>query len=326
MQRSQIAIGGAVLAGGALALYAYTQKQRKNWQPIGVVSKMFIHPIKSCCGTEIQTAVCTQNGLYHDSCNILDRGFVITRADGTFITARAYPLMVKISTQVEDDGGILVLDAPGMEPVEVNVPLNETAAIMCRIWGEEIPGIDCGDEVAKWLQKYLSLDDLRLKYHPNSASVRPLCQRDTYAPLRFQNKNNGNSIYHDFSPYNILSEASILDVAERMEKSGNLNVRNFRPNFLISGCEPHNENDWTHFKVGTAEFKFAKHCHRCTLPNIDTDTGIMRPDQEPLQTMKTFRLCKEEDRKVYGTSPILGVNLGIFKTGTVSVGDVVYAC
>uniref|UniRef100_H2YY34 MOSC domain-containing protein n=1 Tax=Ciona savignyi TaxID=51511 RepID=H2YY34_CIOSA len=314
----------AIAVGGVLAYLAYSRKQRKNWKEIGVVTKVFIHPIKSCDGTEIGSATCTKNGLYYKAGNILDRGFVITHPDGTFITARGYPCMVKISIEVQEDGETMILNAPGMDPVKFKVPLAEKRAIICRIWGEEIPGIDCGDEVATWLQKYISAQGLRLQYHPNTASVRPLCQRDVYSPLRPFNQNNGNSIYHDFSPYNMLSEESIQDVTKRLDKNENFSVKNFRPNFLISGCSPHDENLWTHYKIGSAEFNFAKHW--CMLTTIDMDTGIMRKNEEPLKTLRTFRLCKPEERKIYGNSPILGVNLGITKTGDVSVGDVVYAC
>uniref|UniRef100_H2YY36 MOSC domain-containing protein n=1 Tax=Ciona savignyi TaxID=51511 RepID=H2YY36_CIOSA len=330
MQHSKFAIASGIAVGGVLAYLAYRhlRKQRNNWKKIGVITNVFIHPIKSCDGIEISSATCTQHGLYYNTSNIMDRGFLVTQPDGTGLTANGYPCMVKISIEVQDNGGSLILNAPGMDAIKFKVPVpsKEARALVCRVFGEEVPGIDCGDEVATWLQKYISVPDIRLQYHPNTASVRPLCQRDRYALLRPHNQNNGNPIYHNFAPYNMLSEESLHDVIERLDKNDNFSVKNFRPNFLISGCSPYEENLWTRYKIGSAEFKFAKHCQRGLKTTIDMDTGIMRKNEEPLTTLRTFRLCKPEEKEIYGTSPILGVDLGITKTGSVSVGDVVYAC
>jgi len=42
--------------------------------------------------------------------------------------------------------------------------------------------------------------------------------------------------------------------------------------------------------------------------------------------LRSYRLCKEEDRPTYGTSPLLGVHYGVIKEGRVRVGDAVYVC
>jgi len=42
------------------------------------------------------------------------------------------------------------------------------------------------------------------------------------------------AVYHDCSPCNVLSEASVADLNSRLEKK--VSERNFRPNVLVSGC------------------------------------------------------------------------------------------
>jgi len=43
--------------------------------------------------------------------------------------------------------------------------LKEASCVCYRVWGEAIPGWDCGDNVAAWFSRYLK-EDHRLLYNP----------------------------------------------------------------------------------------------------------------------------------------------------------------
>ena len=58
------------------------------------------------------------------------------------------------------------------------------------------------------------------------------------------------SAFQDLTPYMIASEASLEDVQKRTEKK--IDMRNFRPNIIASGCPPFDEV-CPHFQF-TAEF------------------------------------------------------------------------
>ena len=54
------------------------------------LSRLFIHPVKSMRGIGLTHALADVSGL------AFDRIFMITEADGTFITARQFPQMVRL--------------------------------------------------------------------------------------------------------------------------------------------------------------------------------------------------------------------------------------
>ena len=68
------------------------------------LSRLFIHPVKSMRGIGLSHAYADISGL------AFDRIFMVTETDGTFITARQFPQMVKFIPAPLHDG--LHLTAP----------------------------------------------------------------------------------------------------------------------------------------------------------------------------------------------------------------------
>ena len=66
-----------------------------------------------------------------------------------------------------------------------------------------------------------------------------------------------------------------------------LSIRRFRANFIFSGGEPFQEDDFRAFKIGDIDFIGVKNCARCVLITRDPDTG--EKGKEPLQTLSTYR-------------------------------------
>ncbi len=83
-----------------------------------------------------------------------------------------------------------------------------------------------------------------------------------------------------------------------------------------------------HLRLGASTvLRFSKPCTRCPAVTVNPVTGVMRPDGEPLRTLKSVehRLVKEASRrKVLGTSPIFAVNFSLQTPGDVQVGDGVF--
>ncbi len=85
----------------------------------------------------------------------------------------------------------------------------------------------------------------------------------------------------------------------------------FRPNLVVSGCEPYAEDGWVRVQVGTVPFRVAEPCARCAITTTDHRTGAR--GKEPLRTLATYR-------KV-GGEVLFGRNLIHASLGTVRVGD-----
>lgn len=96
---------------------------------------------------------------------------VYSENDNEFRTARTYPKMVLIDVSVHD-GNYLAVDAPTMRTLYVKIPNKEDnqESVVRLHKGEEIYAIDCGDEAALWLSRYILEKDsgLRLGYHDAS--------------------------------------------------------------------------------------------------------------------------------------------------------------
>ena len=89
-----------------------------------------------------------------------------------------------------------------------------------------------------------------------------------------------------------LLQASLDDLNRRLEHD--LTMRRFRPNLVVSGCDPYAEDNWRRLRIGDLVLRVAKPCSRCIIPTIDPLTG--ERSAEPLRTLMGYR---RRDNKVY---------------------------
>ncbi|XP_069906865.1 mitochondrial amidoxime reducing component 2-like [Oryctolagus cuniculus] len=185
----------------------------------------------------------------------------------------------------------------------------------CRIFGVDIQGRDCGDEVAQWFTNFLKTEALRL------------VQFDTKMKGRTSNKlfpvsvQNYQVAYPDCSPLMILSEASLGDLNMRLEKK--IKMEQFRPNIVVRGCEAYEEDTWDELLIGGVELKKVLACPRCILTTVDPDTGVI-DRKESLETLESYCLCDASEHHIYKSSPLFGMYYSVEKIGSLRVGDSVY--
>ncbi|XP_070624080.1 mitochondrial amidoxime-reducing component 1-like isoform X3 [Bos indicus] len=184
-----------------------------------------------------------------------------------------------------------------------------------RVHGLEIEGRDCGEAAAQWITNFLKTQPYRLVHFEPHMQPRNSHQvEDAFSPT-------DQIPYSDASPFLILSEASLADLNSRLEKK--VKIANFRPNIVISGCGVYAEDSWNELLIGDVELKRVMACSRCILTTVDSDTGVMSR-KEPLETLKSYRLCDPSERKLYGKSPLFGQYFVLENPGTIHVGDPVY--
>jgi uncharacterized protein len=118
--------------------------------------------------------------------------------------------------------------------------------------------------------------------------------------------------FADGFPFLIVSEASLADLNARLPGPP-LPIDRFRPNLVVTGCEPFAEDGWSELRIGAMTFRTAKPCSRCVITTIDQTTG--EPGPEPLRTLARYR--RVDGRVMFGQ------NLVHAGRGTVRVGDAV---
>lgn len=255
------------------------------------IAALWVYPIKSCAGVQVNEALLTETGLE------LDRAWMVVDAQGEFITQRELPRMCLIQPQLKTFD--MVLRAPGMLALHIAL---DKAEQPCRasVWGQDCAAFDMGDIAAQWLTDFLAQD------LPAGAQAKPLrlVRFDPDHP-RASNKKwtQGVEALNQFSdgyPMLVTSQASLDELNTRLATQGHSGVtmQRFRPNIVLTGMDAHDEDRVPTLHITTAEGPVAlalvKPCPRCPIPNIDPLTGV--PSPEVGDTLQSYR----QDARVDG--------------------------
>ncbi|XP_060034447.1 mitochondrial amidoxime reducing component 2 [Erinaceus europaeus] len=306
------ALGLAALVLGTAAWRRARPGRRRRLQQVGTVAQLCIYPVKSCKGVPVSEAECTPMGF---RCGDLqDRFWLVIKEDGHMVTARQEPRMVLVSVTPEQDR--LVLTAPGMDHLIIPTkqpPSNKLHN--CRLFGLDIQGRDCGNEAARWFTDYFKTEAYRLVQFEENMKGRQSWKIFPDFVQKYQ------VAYPDCSPVLIISDASLADLNTRLEKK--VKMEYFRPNIVVTGCKAFEEDTWDELLIGNVEMKKVLACPRCIMTTVDPDTGVI-DRKEPLETLKSYRLCDPSEKPIYKSSPLFGIYYSVEKVGNLKVGDPVY--
>ena len=231
-------------------------------------------PIKSCRGHGLRRATVEPWGLAGD------RRWLVVDDDGTAVTAREYPRMLLIVPALRPDGGLDVA-GPDAPPMSIDVP-SADELVPVRVWSSDLVASLASAAACAWFSKVIGTS-VRLVYlddptrrHPNPAFAGP----------------NDFVSFADAYPLLLASTASfdalngwIAEGARAHE--GPLPIMRFRPNVVVSGGEPWEEDGWRRIRIGDALFRVVKGCDRCTMTMTDPDSA--ERGKEPIATLAKYR-------------------------------------
>ncbi|XP_072314113.1 mitochondrial amidoxime-reducing component 1 [Eucyclogobius newberryi] len=308
-RKAALLVGGAGVALLGLAVgYKYLRKPEQRVR-VGVVSQLLVHPLKSGKALSVALAECVRTGLKFGE--LQDRHWMVVTEDGHMVTGRQEPRMVLITLTCE--GGQVCLNGPNMEELKVPMKNPQNGVIDCRVFGADIQGRDCGNAVSSWLTRYLKAEQtyrlVHFEPHMKARKPEPLFPKDEAVA------------YPDYGPVMLLSEASVKDLSSKLEEE--VTAERFRPNIVISDCEPYDEDSWEEIQIGSVRLKRVMACGRCIFTTVDPETGIISR-KEPLETLKSYRLCDPSEKHLYKMSPLFGQIHSVKKTGILQVGDDVF--
>jgi uncharacterized protein YcbX len=238
------------------------------------VSGIFIYPVKSLAGIQLETVEVDELGLASD------RRFMVVDENGRFLTQRALPKMALIATAISDD--TLTLSARGAG--EIRVHRASDPAVPQRtvsVWRSEgLRAEDCGDPAAAWLSAF---------------SGRQMPPRPRGCPVHRPVKNavgaqaDDRVGFADGFPFLVISEGSLADLNDRLVERGGdaLPMDRFRPNLVVSGCPAFAEDHWARVRVGKIVLRAAGACARCIVTTTNQQTAVR--GVEPLRTLATYR-------------------------------------
>lgn len=258
------------------------------------VASLHIYPIKSLGGFKVNEARLTDRGFEHD------RRWMLVNEGGRFISQREAAAMACLHCSPLENG-FRVTDTRDGDTIELPWVINEGEVTNVTVWDDELIALRAPVEVSAWFCRKLNIH-ASLAFMPDAVrrNVNP-----TYA--------QGLTALTDGFPYLIISQASLDDLNARMAQP--LPMDRFRPNVVISGGGPFQEDAWKELAIGDARFSLVKPCVRCAITTTDQHTG--ERGKEPLRTLATYR------RRDNGVD--FGMNAMAVNGSVVCVGDLVIA-
>lgn len=236
------------------------------------VAGLYVYPVKSMQGIEIDSAQLTPFGLEHD------RRFMVVRSNGQFVTQREQALLSQIKTALEPGG--IVLSREGFGQIFVPFDCEGGKTLVTRVWKDECSVTDQGEIVSSWLTEALE-SSARLQL---VAMQRGFVRPQGKAELLGQDT---TTLFADAAPFLVANDASLTRLNQELDRRGHQAVpmNRFRPNIVVSGLKPFAEHGLETLLGDRFSLGLAHPCERCVVTTIDQSSGTRNPDWEPYKTL-----------------------------------------
>ncbi|EGU36069.1 ferredoxin/oxidoreductase [Vibrio sp. N418] len=254
------------------------------------LAKINVYPVKSVAGVSMSTAWVEKQGL------MFDRRFMLAKADGAMVTARKYPHMVQVKSVLCSDG--LLFTAPNRAALRIRYSEFKMQPTPVTVWSDTFSAFTTSDEADDWFSDVVGCRVELVFTGEQSQRVRETLGH--------------NVSFADGYPLLIISEGSLAELNKRSSDTHTMDQ--FRTNLVASDLEPFVEDSWKRIRIGEVEFEAVKPCERCILTTVDTQTGQLRDNKEPLKTLSDFRANE------FG-GVFLGQNLVAKNEGMIRAGD-----
>lgn len=247
------------------------------------ISEVNIYPIKSLKGIGVTGSVVEKRGLRYD------RRWMLTELDGMFITQREVPKMATISPEVTSDG--LRVTSADAGAIAIPFEPDRGRRQQVTIFGAEVAAETYDGPVSEWFSDALS-KKCQLVRMPESS--------ERHVSEKFDRGGDVVS-FADGYPLLIIGEASLGELNDRVRQARSEEeqesfvpypMKRFRPNLVVQGTEPFEEDGWAKIRVGEMVFRVPRPCARCVIPTVDPECGEF-DGKDPLKTMATFRMAKD---------------------------------
>jgi uncharacterized protein len=252
-----------------------------------------IYPIKSFAGIDLTESEVSERGLLYD------RNWMLVDRQGKFISQREFPELSLLTTGIEN--GKLIISHRLHNGIDIQLMLTESlnSTDKVEVWDDTMLAERVNEEASRLLSEILNQEVSLMKIGKNTSRL---------ADPRFVDSEIQVSFADGF-PYLIISQASLDDLNNRLELPVEMN--RFRPNIVVSGSKPFEEDTWKEIQIGECVFQIVKPCARCEVTTINQLTA--ERGKEPLRTLSKYRRD--------GNKVLFGQNMVALKKGKIRVGD-----
>ena len=258
------------------------------------LAAIFRYPVKSLRGHALPDAAVEPCGLAGD------RRWMVVDETGRFVTRREVPDMALVDVIPDADG--LTLSHPLLGTCRVMRPDDRSPLMHVRVWRDFLDVRRASPAAATFLG-----DALQRRVHLVHQAT------DDSRPIdpRFARPGEHVSLADGY-PLLITTTASLAALNERLPVP--IGMDRFRPNLVINGAVPWEEDGWQRLRIGTVVLRLAKPCSRCVITTQDPLTGLREQGDEPLTTLRAMGRSRTGGI-MFGDNAIPEV------AGTLRVGD-----
>ncbi|MBM3947049.1 MAG: MOSC domain-containing protein [SAR202 cluster bacterium] len=248
------------------------------------VQEIAVAPIKSTALMRPAAVRVTERGI------VEDRRFLVINGDGRMVTGREVGALTLVRAVYEPNPETLTLTLPDGRTARGPLKLGEPAEGL--VFRSPFRGCVLAGEWNALLSDFCG-------------HLLRIVRTDT----------PGQCV--DIAPVSLLSEASVQELNRRSAQNGAFESARFRPNLLLSGCTPHEEDEWVGRRVRIGHdlvLSVTMRDSRCAQTNLNPSTG--RNDADTMRALASYR---REDGKVW-----FGIYASVERPGVVYVGDGVH--
>ena len=207
------------------------------------VEAIHISPVKSLGLSRPDAVHVTAKGIAED------RRLFLINGRGRLLTQRELGRLVQIKAEYQIDPEWLRLRMPS--GVTTEGPVEPGDRVVTRIFGRNVVG---SVVLGVW-----------------NDALSAFCGE----PVRLVRSEEPGQCYDEY-PMSLLSQASVQGLNQLPGAGVTFDSRRFRPNFLIGGCEPHEEDTWLDQVIQIGEdllLRVVARDPRCAITTHDLDTG-----------------------------------------------------
>ena len=294
------------------------------------VCKIHRYPLKSGAPEPINLGCLKTTGIEFDR-----HWMVVTAETGHLVSQRdrgAQKLSLIRAVFVD---GRAELIAPDMEPLSLQLNYKSDQRRDVTVHGMTYKAIDIGDDAASWISSYLSpvrRQSLRIVTFPSDYDRR---LDDKFIGPSADASSPPVTEFADEYPVLLTNEASLADLNKRLESSGKPRVTMdvFRPNIVLSGGHPWQEDRLKIIRVGEAVLRIVKPCARCPITGVVQEQGAFSSNPlEPRKTLEAFHAGSHlvhyfpqlADDKDLLNAPMFGQYAIVVRPGSFNRGESVY--
>lgn len=257
-----------------------------------IIKELYNYPVKSLAGNQLESIFVEKRGFAND------RRFMFIDENNRFVTARSHHHLSQIKVHFKDSE-LTFKDLANQKqlkqpiqflPEKINVTIWDSEST-CHLIENNI--------IDEWISEFCG-KSIRLVYMAD----------DDIREVDSKYGETGDIVsFADGYPILITNDKSLKDLNHRLAKP--INMNRFRPNLVVNGNLPWEEDLWKKIKIGKTKLRIVKPCARCVVITINPDTGEM--SNEPLNTLSKFR---KQNNKV-----LFGMNTIVEQEGFINIGD-----